>query len=66
MGGVEIIVPRGIRVETIGGAFMGGFAADAGDATAIDPAQPVLRVSGLAVMGGVDVKVRKPGRKTLP
>ena len=65
MGGVEIIVPRGIRVETIGGAFMGGFAADAGDATALDPAQPVLRVSGLAVMGGVDVKVRKPGRKTL-
>lgn len=65
MGGVEIIVPRGVRVEALGGAFMGGFAADAGDATALDPAQPVLRVSGLAVMGGVDVKTRKPSRKAV-
>ena len=65
MGGVEIIVPRGVRVEVIGGAFMGGFEADAGDATALDPAQPVLRVSGLAVMGGVDIKVKKPSRKAI-
>ncbi len=65
MGGVQIIVPRGVRVETMGGAFMGGFSADAGDASALDPAQPVLRVTGLAIMGGVDVSVKKPSRKAL-
>ena len=65
MGGVEIIVPRGVRVETIGAAIMGGFESSAGDATALDPGQPVLRVTGLAIMGGVEVKVQKPGKRTL-
>ncbi|MDB4891006.1 MAG: hypothetical protein JWL61_2861 [Gemmatimonadetes bacterium] len=65
MGGVEIIIPRGVRVETIGAAVMGGFGSNAGDATALDPAQPVLRVTGLAIMGGVEVKVQKPGKRTL-
>ena len=65
MGGVEITVPRGVRVETIGAGVMGGFGANAGDATALDPSQPVLRVTGLAIMGGVDVKVREPGKRVL-
>jgi len=65
MGGVEIIVPRGVRVETIGAGVMGGFGASAGDATALDPSQPVLRVTGLAIMGGVEVKIQKPGKRTL-
>ena len=65
MGGVEIIVPRGVRVEVLGAAFMGGFEADAGDASALDASQPVLRVTGLAIMAGVEIKVRRPGRKTL-
>lgn len=65
MGGIEILVPRGVRVEILGGAFMGGFVSDAGDASALDPAQPVLRVSGFAVMGGVDVNVKKPGKRVL-
>lgn len=65
MGGIEILVPRGVRVEVLGGAFMGGFVSDAGDASALDPAQPVLRVSGFAVMGGVDVNVKKPGKRVL-
>jgi hypothetical protein len=65
MGGVEIIVPFGVRVETLGAAFMGGFEASAGDADALDPSQPVLRVTGLAIMGSVDIKVRKPGKKVL-
>jgi hypothetical protein len=65
MGGIEITVPPGVRVESLGAAFMGGFEASAGDATALDPNAPVLRVSGLAIMGGVEVKVRKPGRKML-
>lgn len=65
MGGIEILVPRGVRVEVLGGAFMGGFVADAGDTGALDPAQPVLRVSGFVVMGGVDVNVKKPGKRVL-
>jgi hypothetical protein len=65
MGGVEIIVPRGVRVETLGAGVMGGFGASAGDASALDPGQPVLRVTGLAIMGGVEVKVQKPGKRTL-
>jgi hypothetical protein len=65
MGGIEITVPPGVRVESLGAAFMGGFEASAGDSGALDPNAPVLRVSGLAVMGGVEVKVRKPGKKML-
>jgi hypothetical protein len=61
MGAVEIIVPPGVRVEGIGAAFMGGFESQAGDATALSPAHPVIRLSGLAVMGGVGTETRLPG-----
>jgi hypothetical protein len=68
LGGVEIIVPPSVRVETLGTAFLGGFEASAGDvagdAAALGGAQPLLRVSGLAMLGGVDVKVRRPGTRT--
>ena len=43
-GGVEIFVPTGVRVEVNGAA------------ATESPEAPVLRISGLAVMGGVDVK----------
>jgi hypothetical protein len=65
MGGVEVIVPPGVRVEAIGGAFMGGFEANGAEAMSLDLSQPVLRVSGLAIMGGVEVKVRGPSKKML-
>jgi hypothetical protein len=65
MGGVEIIVPLGVRVEVLGAAILGGFETDAGDTAALDQSQPVLRVTGLAIMSGVEVKVRKPGKKML-
>ncbi|MBI2797380.1 MAG: DUF1707 and DUF2154 domain-containing protein [Gemmatimonadetes bacterium] len=63
MGGCEVLVPPGVRVEVLGTALMGGFGSSAGDAANEDPNQPLLRVSGLAVMGGVDVKVRGVSRK---
>jgi hypothetical protein len=61
MGGVEIIVPPWLRVESHGFAIMGGFdhAADVGRVT--DPEGPTLRISGFACMGGVDIAVREPG-----
>jgi hypothetical protein len=60
MGGVEIIVPPGLNVDSNGIAIMGGFGHVSppgrreGDA-------PTLRVHGLCVMGGVDIQIRLPG-----
>ena len=61
MGGVEIIVPPGLTVECQGMALLGGFdhLSDTTQPDSIDG--PVLRITGLAVMGGVDVTVRHPG-----
>lgn len=64
MGGVEIVVPPGLRVESHGVGIMGGF----GHATRrAEPAEdgPVLRITGAAIMGGVEIKER-PTRKELP
>jgi hypothetical protein len=63
LGGVEIIVPPGVRVESFGAAFLGGFQARGGDATALTPFNPVIRLSGIALLGGVDVKTRAPGER---
>jgi len=62
MGGVEIIVPPGLQVESHGIGIMGGFE-HAGDRYAADlnPGAPILRISGVALMGGVDIKVRHVG-----
>lgn len=61
MGGVEIIVPPGLAVQTHGFGLMGGFDAvdQVGDST--DPEAPRLLIRGMAVMGGVEVTVRLPG-----
>lgn len=62
MGGVEIIVPPGVHVDMNGLALMGGFGhRGTADAPAADPNAPVLRIGGVAVMGGVDLQVRLPG-----
>jgi len=61
MGGVEIIVPPGVHVELNGFALMGGFGESAGREPPSDPNAPVLRIGGVAVMGGVDLQVRRPG-----
>jgi hypothetical protein len=54
MGGVDLTLPEGLRVEVVGAAFLGGFEHHAGAAFE-DPDAPLVRVSGVAVMGGVDV-----------
>lgn len=60
-GGVDVIVPPGMNVETRGVALMGGFdhTAEGADVPHVDA--PTLRISGLALMGGVSVSVRYPG-----
>jgi len=57
MGGVNIIVPPELDVEVNGVGLLGGFPhlsrrSDDHDA-------PLLRIRGLALMGGVNVKVKK-------
>ena len=61
MGGVQIIVPPGVRVETNGMALMGGFSHRGSVEPPADPNAPVLRIGGLAIMGGVDLEYRLAG-----
>ncbi len=60
-GGVEIIVPPGINVESRGIALLGGFDHAADEPGPPDPTAPTLRITGLAVMAGVDISVRQVG-----
>ena len=55
MGGVEVIVPPGVRVESNGFAIMGGFGNEVGEPAS--PNAPVVRLTGFAFMGGVEVRV---------
>jgi hypothetical protein len=60
MGGAEIIVPPDLAVESSGIAIMGGF--EHGSGPKRPPADaPVLRLSGVCFMGGVEISVREPG-----
>ena len=61
MGGVSIVVPPGVAVETEGVGVMGGFEHLAQPANPDGPQAPRLRIRGLALMGGVEVTVRLPG-----
>jgi len=61
MGGVEIIVPPGVAVDSSGIAIMGSFAHGPGQPAGADADAPVIRVGGLAIMGGVEIHVRLPG-----
>jgi hypothetical protein len=61
MGGVDIIVPPNVAVEAEGFAIMGGFEEMHRAPAAPDPDRPLLRISGFAFMGGVDIETRMPG-----
>jgi hypothetical protein len=61
MGGVEILVPPGVRIDAGGMAIMGSFAHGAGNNESTAPDAPVIRIGGIAIMGGVEVHVRLPG-----
>lgn len=61
MGGVTIIVPPQLAVEMNGVAIMGGFAHSERAPAQHDPERAILRVSGVALMGGVEIKTRLIG-----
>jgi class 3 adenylate cyclase len=55
MGGIEIIVSEGVEVHMSGIPFMGGFDNKIADVPVL-PGTPIVKVTGFAFMGGVDVK----------
>jgi hypothetical protein len=61
MGGAEIIVPPGMRVDCDGIAIMGGFDHGEEMERGADPNAAVLKVNGFVLMGGVEITVRQAG-----
>jgi Cell wall-active antibiotics response 4TMS YvqF/Domain of unknown function (DUF1707) len=59
-GGVEIIVPPDVEVDVSGIAIMGAFEQPRGTVRP-RPGAPVIRVTGFAMMAGVEVYARYPG-----
>jgi class 3 adenylate cyclase len=59
MGGVSVIVPEGIDVDLGGIAIMGGKDARLAPVPLL-PGAPRVRVTAFCLMGGVDVKSKKP------
>lgn len=60
-GGGDIIVPPDVVVEVDVVGILGGVEYDHGVPSTVHPDAPVLRITGFAVMGGAEVKVRHPG-----
>jgi len=54
MGGIDVVVPSGWRVEVAGRSVMGGVA-NLTDPDALGEDAPVLLVDALAVMGGIEI-----------
>jgi hypothetical protein len=59
MGGVKIVVPDDVDVEVNGIGLMGGFAHVSHHGPGAG--RPLIRVRGVALMAGVEVKVKPPG-----
>ena len=64
MGGVDIKVPPGINVDMSGLPIMGGFD-DRSDGI-VDDRAPTLRLRGVVVMGGVEVRTVRSKRSEGP
>ncbi|WP_293773318.1 DUF1707 domain-containing protein [uncultured Corynebacterium sp.] len=59
-GGIDIIVPQGVIVETDGAAIFGSFGDHSGDThTPVPAGAPVVRVVGFCAFGGVSI-IHKP------
>ncbi len=62
LGGVEITVPPEMRVVDNGIAILGGREITGGDES-VGPDSPVLRIEGICVLGGIEVKRKSRKRK---
>lgn len=58
MGGIELLVPDDLDVRSSGVAIMGGFVSDPLTDSPLParPGAPVVEITGLALMGGVEIK----------
>jgi hypothetical protein len=61
MGGLSVRVPPGVRLETDGVAIMGGFEDRIHEPGIARADAPIVRVTGMAIMGGVDAQVQAIG-----
>jgi hypothetical protein len=59
LGGVDIIVPPEMRVVDDGWALMGGRETPPDSPESLHPNAPVLRISGVSVLGGLSVRRRR-------
>ncbi|GAB3440250.1 hypothetical protein GCM10027570_05630 [Streptomonospora sediminis] len=62
MGGLEITVPHGVRVVNNTSGILGGANLHGTDAVS-DPNHPVIRLTGTCMLGGIEVKAKRPKRK---
>ena len=60
MGAITIIVPPGLRVECDGNSIAGSFDLTRRVASSTSPDAPLIRITGTAFMGAVDVKIVDP------
>lgn len=58
-GGINMIVPDGVRVHNSTTAIFGGTNLSGTDQIA-DPEAPVIKLTGMVLFGGVDVKRKRP------
>jgi len=61
-GGVEIVVPEGVRIEANGGGIFGAFEGNE-KSESYAPDAPVIRVDGAAIFGAVEVKHKRPNKR---
>lgn len=55
MGGVDVLVPAGWRVEVAKSVVMGGIT-NRTDPDGVDPAAPLLLIDAAIVMGGIEIR----------
>ena len=61
MGGVDLVVPPWLSVEVDATAILGGFEEMHRAPTTPEPGRRILRITGIALMGGVSIETRLPG-----
>ena len=61
MGAIAIIVPPHLQVECEGRAILGTFEGMEQGTGELDPDAPLLRITGAAIMGSVEIATRSPG-----
>jgi zinc-ribbon domain len=59
LGGLKVIVPRGVRVETRGLGILGGFKGLNGQTVHAGQEAPLVVIQGLSILGGVKVDLNE-------